>query len=752
VKVVALSFALLVACGDDAEPPEDGSTADAALDADAAPDTTTPGPLAVSLSGDPAAWVGQEYCLTAVHNGGPEARFAFVWGDDGPEEDVRAESCHTFDFPGEQLVSVVVLDREMRAEASRIVPVVFQPAELPPTHSSSIVYDAVRDRVWVVNPDADTVSVLAADPPAQLAEVPVGDRPRTVALVGSTVVVACQEDDTLHLLDADDFSSREVVDVGYGSAPYGVAADPRGGRVWVSRLQAADLVSVDVPSGVVRREIDLGPDPRGVAVSGDGAIFVTRWRSDVSAAYVYHVDARDPATATLVGTTILPRQEGLDSDTDNDGVASFLNQVVFSPDAGRAILPSLKANVVAGLYNTGAELTSQTTARAVMSEIMRDPDDPVMLARDSFRFAFDDLDFASAVVFSPLGERAYVAFQGAERVIAVDAFSFNATGSIREAGAAPQGLAISPDGRRLFVQAFLDRQVRVYDVSDLSTEPDPIAVVDTVATEPLDPTVLEGKRIFYRSRDPRMSRTSYLSCASCHLDGEGDNLVWDFTQRGEGLRNTIPLRGRGGVAHGALHWSANFDEVQDFEHDIRNGQGGTGFMSDADFTTGTRGTPLGDPKAGVSVELDALAAYLASLSSFGRSPFRREGDATWEAAYARGEAIFQRPATGCASCHAGSVFTDSGFDGGGAPTLHDVGTLDTGSGQRLSGPLTGLDTPTLRGLWRSAPYFHDGSAASIRDVLTIRNPSDAHGVTSTLSSAEIDDLVVYLRALDDRAP
>jgi hypothetical protein len=47
-------------------------------------------------------------------------------------------------------------------------------------------------------------------------------------------------------------------------------------------------------------------------------------------------------------------------------------------------------------------------------------------------------------------------------------------------------------------------------------------------------------------REPRPAHEphGYLSCASCHLDGEGDNLVWDFTQRGEGLRNTIPLRSR----------------------------------------------------------------------------------------------------------------------------------------------------------------------------------------------------------------
>ena len=48
---------------------------------------------------------------------------------------------------------------------------------------------------------------------------------------------------------------------------------------------------------------------------------------------------------------------------------------------------------------------------------------------------------------------------------------------------------------------------------------------------------------------------------------------------GEGLRNTISLRGRAGMAQGFLHWSGNFDEVQDFEGQIRALAGGTGLMT-----------------------------------------------------------------------------------------------------------------------------------------------------------------------------
>ena len=58
-----------------------------------------------------------------------------------------------------------------------------------------------------------------------------------------------------------------------------------------------------------------------------------------------------------------------------------------------------------------------------------------------------------------------------------------------------------------------------------------------------------------------------------------------------------------------------------------------------------------------------------------------------------------------------------------------------------------LDTPTLIEIWRTAPYLHDGSAATLRDVLTTGNPGDRHGKTSHLKAAQLDDLVAYLLSL-----
>ena len=57
------------------------------------------------------------------------------------------------------------------------------------------------------------------------------------------------------------------------------------------------------------------------------------------------------------------------------------------------------------------------------------------------------------------------------------------------------------------------------------------------------------------------------------------------------------------------------------------------------------------------------------------------------------------------------------------------------------------DTPTLVEVHRTAPYLHDGRAATIKDVLTTHNPQDLHGKIKGLSAAELDDLIAYLLAL-----
>jgi MYXO-CTERM domain-containing protein len=84
--------------------------------------------------------------------------------------------------------------------------------------------------------------------------------------------------------------------------------------------------------------------------------------------------------------------------------------------------------------------------------------------------------------------------------------------------------------------------------------------------------------------------------------------------------------------------------------------------------------------------------------------------------------------------------------------LHDVGTITASTGTHAGEPLLGLDTPTLLGVWSTPPYLHDGSAPTLRDVLTTKNPSGLHGFVSSLSAPELDQLVSYLQQIDNEDP
>jgi len=209
-------------------------------------------------------------------------------------------------------------------------------------------------------------------------------------------------------------------------------------------------------------------------------------------------------------------------------------------------------------------------------------------------------------------------------------------------------------------------------------------------------------------------------------------MVWDFTQRGEGLRRTISLMGRRGLGHGKLHWTANFDEVQDFENDIRNEFGGTGFLTNADFAATS--DPLGAPKAGKNAQLDDMAAYLSSLNKYMRSP-ARAADGSLSVDAARGQTVFNTAQ--CATCHTGGTLRDG--------VRHDVGTIQLSSGKGINQPLAGVgfDTPTLSGTWNTTAFFHNGQAATLQDVLT-----SGHGNASSLPAADQVAIREYVRSLD----
>ena len=699
---------------------------------------------------------GTAISYSAISTGGLNPRFRWNFGDDTGDTALSTSRTisKTFAQPGRYQVTVIATDDTGISLARVFMQGVHGTlAATPPTSSGPITWQSRNgvNRIWSVNPDANTVSSFNAATNARLAETTVGIQPVTVAIApDGRAWVVNKKSATISVLNPDSFSIAATVNLPRASQPHGLAFAPDGGAAFVALEGSGQLLKLNPSTGAVTGTLATGPDVRHLSVSADSrTVYVSRFITPAlpgeSTSVVQstlngvnhggQVLVVSAAAMTLVKTIILQHSERPDAENAGRGIPNYLGPPVLSPDGSAAWVPGKQDNLNRGVLRDTRQLTHDSTVRAIASRISLTGETEDYASR----IDFDDSAVPSHAVFDPTGLLLYVAMEGSRQVAVVDAIAKSVILKINT-GRAPQGLALSPDGTRLYVQNFMDRTVQVYDFSLLVTGGRPagseiplLATWNTVSTEPLTPPVLAGKQFFYDARDPRISLQSYISCAACHNDGGHDGRTWDFTGMGEGLRNTTDLRGKAGVGQGPAHWTGNFDEIHDFEKQIRDLGRGTGLMADSDFNAATRNQALGTPKAGISADLDALAAYVSSLTTEVPSPHRNAAGSLTAAATA-GLEVFRT--ANCAQCHSGPGFTDSALN-----NLRNIGTLKPASGQRMGAVLTGLDTPTLRGVWSSAPYLHDGSAATLTAAV------QAHqGVN--LSAADLSNLTAYLSQID----
>jgi mono/diheme cytochrome c family protein len=146
-----------------------------------------------------------------------------------------------------------------------------------------------------------------------------------------------------------------------------------------------------------------------------------------------------------------------------------------------------------------------------------------------------------------------------------------------------------------------------------------------------------------------------------------------------------------------------------------------------------------DPRLGIDIrqEPDMVGPKLAALRAYQHSlaaPAAPAGSVD-AAAAARGQAVFNQS---CATCHVGGNATDNN-----SGVLHDAAETGMSNAYALRTANKKYRTTPLRGLWQHPPYFHDGSAATLADVVTHYN-----GVRKlNLSAAQQHDLVQYLKSL-----
>jgi cytochrome c peroxidase len=264
----------------------------------------------------------------------------------------------------------------------------------------------------------------------------------------------------------------------------------------------------------------------------------------------------------------------------------------------------------------------------------------------------------------------------------------------------PRSLALSPDGRQLMVASYFSGEV-------LALDPNQCRVIKRIGLgpQPAPDAVRHGEFVFH---DGRHSFQSWLSCASCHPDGRADGLNWDLLNDGIGNPKN---------AHSLL-WSHRTPPSMSLgirENMEEATQKGFQFIQFREIEEG---------------DLNAVRAFLRSMEPE-PSPYLVNGSLSDKAR--KGREVFENAEVGCSACHPAPLFTSL--------KTYDVGTrsaLDRNDA---------FDTPTLVELWRTGPHLHDGSAVTLNDVLTTKNPNDRHGKTSHLSEEEIDALVEYLLSL-----
>ncbi len=227
-----------------------------------------------------------------------------------------------------------------------------------------------------------------------------------------------------------------------------------------------------------------------------------------------------------------------------------------------------------------------------------------------------------------------------------------------------------------------------------------------------EPTMTMARRGEMLFHDGGFCFQKWQSCASCHPgNGRVDGINWDLLNDGVGNpKQTKSLL----LSHQTP--PAMISGVRpDAETAVRAGMRHIQFVVRPEEDTA------------------AIDEYLKSLKPITSPRLVRGLSGKFELSDAakRGKQLFEQAK--CGMCHSGQFYTNM--------RKYDVGT---GIGREQG---VAFDTPILNEVWRTAPYLYDGRAATMKDVLTLYNQNDKHGVTSSLTEEEIDDLVEYIMSL-----
>jgi DNA-binding beta-propeller fold protein YncE/mono/diheme cytochrome c family protein len=643
------------------------------------------------------------------------------------------------------------------ASAAALVP-------LPPPHTrigSALALSPDERRLLVVDEDHHALRVATLPlAEASLTSVDLPGAPAQVVVAGARVLVTIRQPSLLWIADMSGEQLVEVARVALPDDAWGVAITGDSERALVTSAWSSQASLVDLKAAKVSWSLPLRREPRGVVISRNDRAYVTH----LVGAKVTELDLGAPSpTAVEIVLPASPLRAAGETLNASLGYALAFDKGEDRLFAARHALGARGKNAWFGASSVDVWLTATreplaprgaekpSGARSQLAEELISGGDTDFVGGSLTPFTQP-----RAMVFRASTSSLLVAGEGDDRIAELDGFAvdptlavmrlyqvgkdYHPTIPVAAEGGAPTGLALTRDEQTLYVYCRstndvvrlpLAKSARLADAA-----PEPRARL-ALAPDPLGPGGATGRKLFYNSTDHATS--GGLGCAGCHPDGRDDGHVWHeasfTTEDGDatifvGSQRNIPpeahtngfarrtpmLAGRVN-AEGPYGWHAESPTIVDRE--VRG------------FGLHRWGAVPERAPAEVEMRAKALGDFLR------RGLVPPPASKTLDEQARRGEALFSSKPVGCAECHvpATGYTTRQAYP---LPALPLRAGFD-------DEPDTKYKIPSLAFLVGRAPYFHDGSAASLEQL--VERNGNRMGKTAQLSAAERADLVAFLKTL-----
>lgn len=563
----------------------------------------------------------------------------------------------------------------------------------------------VGDAVFVTLRAEGAVARLSYDGSLELqTKAEVGAEPFDLEFVRSTgqLYVALTQEGAVVALDPDTLEETERYDLG-GEPRW---LERRGDDLFIAFADEARVATIDVVTGassefslpVVPRFTDFRCVPRDLQprLTGDMTLDNEKGLLFVPAVYVDTQLAELPENTGEPGGVQPCSQVEAATVSQNEEPPPYYAPPV--PPADPAKIGRLNSVVVAFDLTTGVARKPLAVSQSVLGTDWSDPGRTYRGVPGDLALTHENGQDFLLVPLPGTGKIVSISYDGArtdERVGVLDT-------RFRGVMAASMGVdSVVADGENVWGWSTVSRRLSVGASSNVWPG---AGVMNTLVNgqqtpSELAPSVLRGRELFNTSEHSGMvAPDSGTSCNACHVEGREDGVTWKFEDM---PRQTPSLAGE--VSSTApFTWTGEVESVEEEIHRTSSQRMGGSGLTDS--------------------EARDVAAYVEWVRDVKR-PTPKTAEV--EAQVALGREIFSRAEVGCDTCHAGA----DGADG----EVHTVFGFETATA-----------TPVLRGIGATAPYLHDGSAATLRDVLEMAR-SGAMGNTSMLNDEEMQALEAYLK-------